>query len=149
MNPYQRNVLDFHGVMNQPAPSEATIKDYPFELRAKLILEEALEFTEACGLKLRADLFDGPQLARKKNNDGDVEPNWPEMIDALCDILYVTFGAAVAMGVDLDPFFAEVQRANMAKAGGPVREDGKRLKPPGWTPPDIKGLLDRLRAGVR
>ena len=64
-----------------------------------------------------------------------------EMVDALCDLLYVTYGAAVDLGVDLQPFFAEVHRCNMAKVGGRRREDGKWLKPAGWTPPDIAGLL--------
>jgi predicted HAD superfamily Cof-like phosphohydrolase/thiol-disulfide isomerase/thioredoxin len=44
-------------------------------------------------------------------------------------------------GLDLAPFFAEVQRANMAKASGPVRADGKRLKPPDWQAPDLTGVL--------
>ena len=44
-------------------------------------------------------------------------------------------------GLDLGPFFAEVQRANMAKASGPVRADGKRLKPPDWQAPDLTGVL--------
>jgi predicted HAD superfamily Cof-like phosphohydrolase len=66
------------------------------------------------------------------------------MVDALCDLLYVTYGAAVDLGVDLQPFFAEVHRSNMAKVGGRKREDGKWLKPAGWTPPDIAGLLSRL-----
>jgi predicted HAD superfamily Cof-like phosphohydrolase len=43
--------------------------------------------------------------------------------------------------VDLEPFFAEVHRANMAKLGGFRRADGKWMKPPDWTPPDIEGLL--------
>ena len=42
-----------------------------------------------------------------------------------------------------DPVADEIQRTNMAKVGGPVREDGKRLKPPGWQPPDIEGELKK------
>jgi predicted HAD superfamily Cof-like phosphohydrolase len=49
------------------------------------------------------------------------------------------------MGIDLGPFFAEIHRTNMEKAGGPVRpSDGKILKPPGWKPPDIVGMLAEL-----
>ena len=44
-------------------------------------------------------------------------------------------------GVDLDEIFAEVHRANLAKAGGPVRIDGKILKPEGWKPPRVRELL--------
>ena len=75
--------------------------------------------------------------------------NFVEMIDAICDILYVTYGAAVAMGIDIDPFFEEVHRSNMSKLD-PVtkqpirRKDGKILKPDTYSPPNIKELLFRL-----
>lgn len=65
-------------------------------------------------------------------------------IDALCDLLYVTYGAAVAMGIDLEPFFEEVQRANMEKTNGPKREDGKQLKPEGWQPPNHAEVYESL-----
>jgi predicted HAD superfamily Cof-like phosphohydrolase len=48
------------------------------------------------------------------------------------------------MGVDLQPFFEEVHRANMTKAGGPKREDGKQLKPVNWRPPDMAAVLTRI-----
>lgn len=64
-------------------------------------------------------------------------------VDGLCDLLVVALGAACEFGVDLAPFFDEVHRTNLAKAGGPVRADGKVLKPDGWQPPDIAGLLRR------
>lgn len=44
-------------------------------------------------------------------------------------------------GIDLRPVWSEVHAANMRKTTGPVREDGKRLKPEGWQPPDIAGVL--------
>jgi len=65
-------------------------------------------------------------------------------MDALVDILYVTYGAASVMGIDLDPFWDEVQKANAAKGDGPIDEYGKRRKPEGWTPPDIEGVLHRV-----
>jgi hypothetical protein len=121
-------------------PLTPRIDDFPFELRCKLIAEESAEFTEACGFPMTAQ----PWLHSVRPAR---DPDWPEMIDALCDIIYVTMGAACAMGIDLDPFFDEVHRSNMAKVGGPVRDDGKRLKPAGWTPPDIAGVLARVIAG--
>jgi NTP pyrophosphatase (non-canonical NTP hydrolase) len=54
--------------------------------------------------------------------------------------------ASQAFGVDLRPFFREVHRTNMHKLTGPKREDGKQLKPPGWKPPRIKTMYDRLQA---
>jgi predicted HAD superfamily Cof-like phosphohydrolase len=91
------------------------------ELRAILIREEAKE---------AADALDAGNLV--------------EAIDGLMDTLVVVFGTIEEMGFDPTPFWNEVHRTNMAKASGPVREDGKRLKPPGWTPPDIAGILTLL-----
>lgn len=159
MNPMQKDVRDFHVAMNQLHRDHPSLEDFPFELRAKLILEEALEFAEAAGVHVVARATDG-ELVYSATGDarGDrmqdiglteldgTGPNHAEMIDALCDILYVTFGAAVSMGIDLAPFFDRVHTANMLKSTGPVREDGKRLKPPGWQPPDIEGLLQQLRS---
>ncbi len=68
-----------------------------------------------------------------------------EVADALTDILYVVYGAGHAFGIDLDECFAEVQRSNMSKLGEdgkPIfREDGKVLKGPGYTPPDLRKVL--------
>jgi hypothetical protein len=114
----QEMVAAFHRAFGLVAPVGLDVARFPGELRVRLIEEEAGEFAEAV-------------------QAGDV----PEMIDALCDLLYVTYGAAVALGVDLEPFFAEVHRANMAKVGGSRRADGKWLKPAGWRPPDIAGIL--------
>lgn len=54
---------------------------------------------------------------------------------------------AATCGLRIGPFFDAVQEANMAKVGGPVRADGKRLKPPGWRPADLVAVLDRQRQG--
>lgn len=63
--------------------------------------------------------------------------------DALGDLLYVVFGAAVTFGIDMGPIFDEIHRSNMTKIGGPVRPDGKRLKPATYEPPNLKPLLAR------
>jgi predicted HAD superfamily Cof-like phosphohydrolase len=52
----------------------------------------------------------------------------------------------VAAGVDLEPHFDEVHRANMTKILGRKREDGKQLKPEGWTGPDHEKILQRQEA---
>lgn len=67
----------------------------------------------------------------------------PGIADGIADLIYVLLGRAIAYGIDLRPIWDEVQRANMAKVGGPLRGDGKKLKPPGWTPPNIVGVLSR------
>lgn len=70
-------------------------------------------------------------------------PDITQIVHELTDLLYVTYGAILAFGVDADAVFAEVHRANMEKLGGPVRADGKQLKPPGWQPPDVAGVIAR------
>jgi len=68
-----------------------------------------------------------------------------EVADALTDILYVTYGAGHAFGLDLDECFKEVQRSNMSKLGldgKPIyRQDGKVLKGPNFKEPDLKKTL--------
>ena len=71
-----------------------------------------------------------------------------EMLDALIDILVVTVGAIHSMGADAEGAWREVMRSNFAKIDretGKVRkrEDGKVLKPVGWTPPDLKPFLTK------
>ena len=68
-----------------------------------------------------------------------------EIADALTDILYVTYGAGHAFGIDLDTCFTEVHRSNMSKLGidgKPIyREDGKVLKGRGYTPPQLAKII--------
>jgi NTP pyrophosphatase (non-canonical NTP hydrolase) len=71
------------------------------------------------------------------------EEDYLEIVDALADIIYYCYGFAVELGVELDPVIAEVQKTNMLKEGGPTRLDGKILKPEGWCPPDIAGVLSK------
>lgn len=70
-----------------------------------------------------------------------VDDDLPKIADGIVDSIVVLIGTALAYGIDLRPLWDEVQRANMAKVGGPKRADGKCLKPPGWQPPNIEGLL--------
>ncbi len=55
--------------------------------------------------------------------------------------------AASGLSVDLVPFFREVHRTNMLKVSGPIREDGKRLKPEGWQPPRIAEMYAKVMEG--
>ena len=71
-----------------------------------------------------------------------------ECLDALVDILVVTIGAIHSMGADGEGAWKEVMRTNFAKIDhetGKVRkrEDGKVLKPIGWTPPDLKPFVNK------
>ena len=98
------------------------VKNKTVNLRIELIAEELEELWDACEQK---DIV--------------------EIADALTDILYVTYGAGHAFGIDLDECFKEVQRSNMSKLGEdgkPIyREDGKILKGPNYSEPDLKSVL--------
>ena len=69
-----------------------------------------------------------------------------EVADALADILYVTYGAGCACGIDLDKCFKEVQRANMSKLGEdgkPIYNDkGKVMKGPNYSEPNLKQFVE-------
>jgi len=92
--------------------------------------------------KLRIDLIkeelDELQEAMK-NND------LLEVADALTDILYVTYGASHAFGIDLDKCFDEVQNSNMSKLdenGKPIYNDvGKVMKGPNYFKPDLSKFV--------
>ena len=101
-------------VKNKPSFSSEKIND----LRYELIREELDELKEAL-----------------KNKD------ILEVADALTDILYVTYGAGHAFGIDLDKCFEEVQKSNMSKLdekGKPIyNENGKVMKGPSYFKPDL------------
>ena len=95
--------------------------------------------------KLRIDIIkqelDELQEAMK-NND------LLEVADALTDILYVTYGAGHAFGVDLDKCFEEVQNSNMSKLGEngePIyNESGKVMKGPNYFKPDLSKFVSQI-----
>ena len=72
--------------------------------------------------------------------------NLKEIADALADILYVTYGAGYAYGIDLDKCFKEVQKANMSKLGKdgkPIyNEKGKVMKGPNYLEPNLKQFVE-------
>ena len=106
-------------VKNKPSFSTDKIN----KLRIDLIKEELDEFTEAM-----------------KNKD------LLEVADALTDILYVTYGAGHAFGIDLDKCFEEVQNSNMSKLdqnGKPIyNESGKVMKGANYFKPDLSKFVN-------
>ena len=73
------------------------------------------------------------------------EKNLTEVADALTDILYVTYGAGHAFGINLDKCFAEVQNSNMSKLGSngkPIYNDkGKVMKGPNYFKPNLEKFV--------
>ena len=81
-------------------------------------------------------------------NAAAVQGDRVEELDALIDILVVTIGAIHSIGADAEGAWKEVMRTNFAKIDqetGKVRkrEDGKVLKPIGWSPPNLKPFLTK------
>tara|TARA_Y100001980_G_C14322758_1_gene142897 strand:- start:250 stop:621 length:372 start_codon:yes stop_codon:yes gene_type:complete len=115
-----KNFMEKFGQEVKSSPSFSSPKIN--ELRYNLIKEELDEFKEALENK---DLL--------------------EVADALTDILYVTYGAGHAFGIDLDSCFNEVQNSNMSKLGKdgkPIYNDqGKVMKGPNYFKPDLSKFI--------
>ena len=106
-------------VKNKPSFPETKIQNLRFEL-----IKEELE-----ELKVALD-----------------QKNLKEVADALTDILYVTYGAGHAFGIDLDKCFDEVQASNMSKLGADGRpiynESGKVMKGPNYFEPNLRKFIE-------
>jgi predicted HAD superfamily Cof-like phosphohydrolase len=127
-----------HVVRARPTvPPEAEVR-----LRLRLVAEEFFELLDAASPTSSEVLFRARKMVGTHIDEAPVEVNMAELVDALADIDYVVEGTRAAFGVEGAAVAAEVHRSNMAKLdGGRLREDGKFLKPAGWTPPDIRGVL--------
>ena len=101
------------------------------------------EFPEEKIVKLRLDLIrEELEEFREAIEKKDIK----EVADALTDILYVTYGAGHAFGIDLDRCFEEVQNSNMSKLGNdgkPIYNDqGKVMKGPKYFKPDLSKYVN-------
>ena len=101
------------------------------------------EFPEEKIVKLRLDLIrEELEEFREAIEKKDIK----EVADALTDILYVTYGAGHAFGIDLDRCFEEVQNSNMSKLGDdgkPIYNDqGKVMKGPKYFKPDLSKYVN-------
>ena len=117
-------VKEFMQKFKQEVKSKPSFPDDNIiKLRINLIKEELLELEEALN-----------------------EKNIEKTADALTDILYVTYGAGHAFGIDLDKCFDEVQKSNMSKLdkfGNPIYNDqGKVMKGPLYFKPNFKKILN-------
>jgi predicted HAD superfamily Cof-like phosphohydrolase len=113
-------------------------------LRICLIAEE---FFELLGSVYTGD---APELLAKLQANAaymidhtQIQVDLPALADALADLDYVVEGCRLEFGIDGGPVADEVHRTNMAKKGGGKTPKGKTLKPAGWQPPDIAGVLAR------
>jgi len=118
-NDWYQDIVDFHKATGTVVGDRPTVPSFEVRnLRWSLIDEEVGETLDAI------------------RNDDLIE-----LADGITDSIVVLLGTAISYGIDIRPVWDEVHRTNMAKVGGPKREDGKMLKPEGWRPPDIKSIL--------
>lgn len=131
----QTMVREFHevyGAVINPTPT--LVDEQTRELRKALMLEELHE------------TLDAMDAAQHKHD-------LVEIADGLADLIYVVYGTAISYGIDLDAVVREVHRSNLSKLGAdgkPIyRADGKVLKGPGYSPPDIARVLGIKRPQIR
>jgi predicted HAD superfamily Cof-like phosphohydrolase len=116
----QRMVEEFHRTFDLAVASEPTLPDEQTRtLRVRLIQEE----------------FDEVKDALVKRDLGGIAKE-------LADLLYVVYGTAVSCGIDMEPVFREVHRSNLSKVGGYKREDGKWVKPAGYSPARVGPIVN-------
>lgn len=142
------DVGDFHekfGLHNVThhdyGPQDVT--DELLEFRVKFMIEELMEFIEGLGADY-SPITDEMRFDRGPRDHA-------QMFDALLDLVYVAMGTAHLLGYPWQLGWDRVQNANMKKVRAQKDgSDSKRgssfdvVKPPGWTPPDIEGLIRAL-----
>ena len=105
-------------------------------------VKDKAEFPEERIIKLRQNLI---QEELDELKEAIKQKNLTEVADALTDILYVTYGAGHAFGINLDKCFEEVQNSNMSKLGEngePIyNESGKVMKGPNYFKPDLSKFV--------
>jgi predicted HAD superfamily Cof-like phosphohydrolase len=135
--------LDKPGVRRSNGVSEAMTSVARFHLSFGLPLAVRPQYRIDAELgALRIDLLEeevGEFREAVESNDTIA------IADALADIVYVAYGAALTFGIDLDAVVREVHRSNMSKLGPDgrplLRGDGKVLKPPSYVRPDVRRVL--------
>ncbi len=121
---YEQLVLEFHKIYGLTIGERPELPaDDVRDMRRALIMEELIEYIDA--------------------EDSD---DLVAIADALADMVYVCIGAAISYGIPFDAVFKEVQRSNMSKLnkhGMPIyRDDGKVMKGPNFTEPNIRSILE-------
>ena len=141
---HQQRIEAFMKKAGQELPEEPTIPSEETRiLRAKLILEEAIETIEALGITVKL-----PELIRDMDKDqfknlefvADKEPNLVEIADGCIDVSVVTIGTLSACGISDKRLKEIVDNHNLAKfgPGSYRRDDGKWMKPKDLAPPRIE-----------
>jgi len=152
--PHYNRIKEFMTKAGQDCPSKPIIPSGDIRvLRAKLILEEALETIRGLGITVSAnqyiDITDEEECELLFTDSGEEHVDIEEVVDGCADVSVVTIGTLIAFGVDDDPILREVDDANLRKFGpGGHKSDGtdgnatgKWIKPKDWQPPLIMARL--------
>lgn len=143
---HQQRIEAFMALAGQAAPGHPALPSLEIrKLRAKLILEEALEAINALGFNVIASVSPvGTSQDQLSLVEHGLGPDLVGIADGCADVSVVTIGTLSACGIGDEALLKLVDENNLAKfgPGGHRREDGKWVKPPGHQPPDIKKLLE-------
>ena len=143
--PHQARIAEFMQLAGQALPALPVLPVLEIrKLRAKLILEEALETIDALGFDVTTSKNEGGETPDSFGlSEHENGPSLIEIADGCADVSVVTMGTLLACGIGDEDLLKLVDENNLAKfgPGGHRREDGKWVKPPGHQPPDIAGLL--------
>lgn len=138
-------VREFHETYGQPLRTTPSLEVPELHMRMQLVAEEFMELVEAAygdkALKILEPAWEEAIQADEGSRD------IIEVVDALGDLIYVIYGFAHTIGVDLNKILDEIQSSNMSKVGAdgkPIyRADGKILKGPNFVEPDISKILKK------
>ena len=143
---HQVRIEKFMELAGQKVPKNPTLPDFDTrKLRAKLILEEAIETISALGFCV---CIDGKVLLNKDNVELSIihnkECSVAEIAHECADLSVVTIGTISACGVADESVLEEIDRANLSKVTGKVEknEDGKVVKPKDFKPADIGKVIE-------
>jgi predicted HAD superfamily Cof-like phosphohydrolase len=137
-------LLEENRVLNRCLETEWGLEDAiaavkAFHVKFGVIVADVPEFPNETVVDLRKRLVEEEFMELW---DAVAARNMVAVADGIADLIYVSIGMALSFGIPLAEVWTEVQRTNMLKVGGATRADGKILKPIGWQPPDIQGILD-------
>ncbi len=154
---WENDVRAFMEAAGQTAPEEPSkISPQDAELRARLILEEAFETVRALGVDVLVRVGDSDSEDTLPLSFEDitlisvVPANILETVDGLCDVMYVTLGTFVTLGLPSGPFMDEVCKNNLTKVFPRVHiVNGKVQKPLDYQPPRLSEILSLEYMKVR
>lgn len=149
-SPHQKRIESFMRKLERELPDKPTQPSKEMRiLRARLIMEEALETIAALGVFVANDSDSGYSFIENENLDYHITDishfDMVEVADGCADLSVVSIGTLSALGISDSPILEMVDQNNLEKfsPGYYIDEGGKLIKPPNHSPPKIKEELER------